>query len=86
MLNLAWKFIFFRNIFESSGITHMHIANLPDVRLINSIRNERFLYEIVNPLMHNVPKWSDTFLKFRSKRCNFLKVCLTILRRYALKG
>ena len=33
-------------------------------------------------LTHNVPKWSDTL----SKSCSIFKVCLTILRHYALKG
>ena len=35
----------------------------------------------LNPLMHNVPKWSDIL----QKSCSF-KVCLTILGHYALKG
>ena len=39
----------------------------------------------VNPLMHNVPKWSDTLHKSCSKCCKIFKVCLTILVHYALK-
>ena len=35
--------------------------------------------------MHNVAKWSDTFLKSYSKCCKIFKVCLTILGHYALK-
>ena len=37
------------------------------------------------PLMHNIPKWSDTLWKFCSIYCKILKVCLTILERSALK-
>ena len=33
----------------------------------------------VNPLMHNVPKWSSIC-------CKMFEVCLTILGHYALKG
>ena len=40
----------------------------------------------VNPLMHNVPKWSDILLKSCSKYCKILKVCLNILGHYALNG
>ena len=39
-----------------------------------------------NPLMHNVPKWSNTLLKSCSKWYKISKVCLTILQHYALKG
>ena len=39
----------------------------------------------LNPLMHNVPKWSHT-LKSCSKCCKILKLCLTILGHYALNG
>ena len=39
-----------------------------------------------NPLMHNVPKWSDRLLKSCSICCKIFKVCLTILGHYALKG
>ena len=39
-----------------------------------------------NPLMHNVPKWSDTLLKSCSIYCKIFKVCLTILGQYALKS
>ena len=42
--------------------------------------------KIVNPLMHNVPKWSDTLQKSWSKCFKIFKVCLTILEHYALKG
>ena len=41
---------------------------------------------IFNPLMHNVPKWSDTLYKSCSIFCKIFKVCLTILGHYALKG
>ena len=40
----------------------------------------------INPLIHNVPKWSDTHLKSCSICCKIFKVCLTILGHYALKG
>ena len=44
----------------------------------------------VNPLIHNIPKWSDTLWsdtpKWPGKCCKINKVCLTILRHYALKG
>ena len=40
----------------------------------------------INPLMHNVPKWSDTLKKTCGKCCKIFKVCLTILGRYALNG
>ena len=36
-------------------------------------RSNSLLERTINPLMHNVPNWSDT-------------VCLTILGHYALKG
>ena len=36
-------------------------------------------------LMHNFPKWSDTLWKSCNKCCKIFKVCLTILRYYALK-
>ena len=42
--------------------------------------------KIVNPLMHNVPKWPDTLQKSCSKCFKIFKVCLTILEHYALKG
>ena len=32
--------------------------------------------------MHNVRRWPNTL----SKSCNIFKVCLTILRRYGLRG
>ena len=41
---------------------------------------------VFNPLMHNVLKWSDTLQKSCSICCKIFKVCLTILRRYALRG
>ena len=41
---------------------------------------------IVNPLMQNVRKWSDTLWKSSSKWFKISKVCLTVLRRHALKG
>ena len=41
---------------------------------------------IINPLMNNVLKWLDTLQKSCSKCCKIFKVCLTILRHYALKG
>ena len=42
--------------------------------------------EHLNPLMHNVPKWSDTLLKSWNNCYKIFKVCLTILGHYALKG
>ena len=42
--------------------------------------------ESINRLMHNVPKSSDTLSKSCSKFCKILKVCLTILGHYELKG
>ena len=43
---------------------------------------------VFNSLMHNVSKWSDTLYKSAksAKCCKIFKVCLTILRHYALKG
>ena len=46
----------------------------------------RSFFWLFNPLMHNVPKWSDTLQKSCSKCCKLFKVCLTILGHYALKG
>ena len=40
----------------------------------------------INPLLYNVPRWSDTLERSRTKCCKIFKVCLTILRCYALKG
>ena len=39
----------------------------------------------LNPLMNNVPKWSETLLKFCSKSHKIFKVCLAILKHYAFK-
>ena len=36
-----------------------------------------------NPLIHNIPKWSDTITILQQKIFN---VCLTILGHYVLKG
>ena len=41
---------------------------------------------VFNPLMHNVPKWSDTLLKSCSICCKILKVCLTILWQCEVKS
>ena len=40
----------------------------------------------INPLMHNVPKWSDKLKKSCSKYCKIFEVSLTIFGDYALKG
>ena len=40
----------------------------------------------INPLMHNVPTWSDTLQKSCSICCKIFKVSLTISGNYALKG
>ena len=40
----------------------------------------------LDPLMHNVSKWSNTLQKSCSICCKIFKVCLTILEQYALKG
>ena len=37
-------------------------------------------------LMHDVPKWSNALSKSSDICCKILKMCLTILGRYALKG
>ena len=41
---------------------------------------------VLNPLMQNVPKWSDTLKKSCNIWCKVFKVCLTILGHYVLKG
>ena len=42
---------------------------------------------VFNPLMNNnVPKWSDTLLKYCNIWCKILKMCLTVLGHYAIKG
>ena len=41
---------------------------------------------IINPLLGNVVKWSDTLLKSCSICCKIFKVCLTILRHCEVKG
>ena len=38
----------FHNFFERSGITYMHILNLSEMRLTNSIRSKRFPYKNAN--------------------------------------
>ena len=48
-------------------------------------KSERY-DDCLNPLMHNVPKWSDTLQKSCSKCCKIFKVRLTILEHYALKS
>ena len=40
----------------------------------------------INPLMHNVPKWSDALLKSCSKCRKIFKLRLTMLGHYVLKG
>ena len=40
---------------------------------------------IVNPLLHSVPKWSDTLLRSCSICCKIFKVCLAILGHYVFK-
>ena len=42
--------------------------------------------KIINHLLRNVLKWSDTLKKSCSKCCKILKVCLTILRHCEVKG
>ena len=39
-----------------------------------------------NPLMQNIPKWTDKLTEFRCICCKIFKVCLTILRDYASKS
>lgn len=38
----------------------------------------------LNPLVHNVPRWLDTLYKSCRICCKIIKICLTILLRYAL--
>ena len=72
-------------------------VGLPEVsRLINAAiskrqgdqRKNNFFEKkkLFSPLMHNVPKWSDTLSRSCSICCKIFKVCLTILGYYALKG
>ena len=42
--------------------------------------------DLLHPLMHHVPKWSETLEESCSKCCKTFTVCLTILGHYALKG
>ena len=42
--------------------------------------------DLFNPLMHNVPKWSNTLEKSCCKCSKIFQVCLTILGQYALKA
>ena len=44
------------------------------------------LLQGLNPLVHNVPNWSNTLEKSYSICCKIFKVCLTILGHCALKG
>ena len=45
-----------------------------------------FKLQFLNPLMHNVPKWSDTLWKSYSIFYKIFKICVTILGHYVLKG
>ena len=42
--------------------------------------------KMLNPLMHNVPKWSNTLYNSCSICCKIFEVCLTILELFACKG
>ena len=54
--------------------------------VVNGSKYLSQLQSSINPLMHNVPKWSDTLEKSCGKCCKIFKVCLTILGHYALNG
>ena len=43
------------------------------------------LCNILNLLMRNIPKWSDTIQKSCSNSFKIFKMCLTILKYYAFK-
>ena len=45
-----------------------------------------FTLIFINPLLLNVVKWSDTFLKSCSICCKIFKMCLTILQHCEVKG
>ena len=48
---------------------------------------DTYVFDIdFNPLMHNIPKWSDTLQKSCSICRKIFKVCLTNLGHYTLKG
>ena len=58
-------------------------SGLLQSRIQNPVKDLSWIF---NPLMHNVPKWSDTLQKSCSKCCKIFRVYLTILGHYALKG
>ena len=71
--------------------TEFHIIALSTfgskfLRVSGNTQFRMFFYTMINPLMHNVLKWSDTLQKSCSKIYKVFKVCLTTLGHYALKG
>ena len=59
---------------------HTHFKNL-EVKC-----TDFFIEKKINPLIDNIPQWSYTLLKSCSIFCKILKVSLTILGHFALKG
>ena len=73
MKNLIW----YEDIFSHSAVCIFPAIKI-DVSGSPANIYER-LAKVVNPLMHNVPKCSDTLQKSCSKSCKIFNVCLTIL-------
>ena len=48
--------------------------------------NDLITEQEINPLMHDVPEWSNSHQKSSSIWYKIFKACLTILGHYALKG
>ena len=65
------------------------MASALQVRLLKVVPNLWKIIKIVkiiNPLLRNVVKWSDTLLKSWRICCKIFKVYLTILRHREVKG
>ena len=64
---------------EGSAIILQYVAG-------HIIHSSHPVNKILKPLMHNIPKLLVTLKKSCNNCCKIFKVCLTILRCYALKG
>ena len=42
--------------------------------------------KIINPLLHNVEKWSNILQKYCGEYRKIFKVCLAIFQHYEVKG
>ena len=73
-------------LWKNVQVSSFEVVPSPFPLILNEHPFLNLLQFLVNPLMHNVPKWSDTVKRFCSKCCKIFKVCLAILGHYALKG